>query len=179
MMDLSPMAGTLKITDLTFVAGARYGSAPLRLRPGNVTVLVGPNNSGKSLVLREIENWYKDDNFGGKVIKSALADWPTDPDQAEQLARALETAPPPNSNVPPGHIWVRLPSFQNPAQNPSGLYSAAVNLDQLRRAVSESITGVLHNMLGPLYVVRLDGRSRFLLTDPKPSGDLQEGAENP
>ena len=69
MMDLSPMAGTLKITDLTFVAGARYGSAPLRVRPGNVTVLVGPNNSGKSLVLRDIENWYKDDNFEGKVIK--------------------------------------------------------------------------------------------------------------
>ena len=41
---------------LTFKFGPSPGESPLRIAPGSMTVLVGPNNSGKSLTLREIRD---------------------------------------------------------------------------------------------------------------------------
>lgn len=42
---------------LTLKFGQSPGSKPLQLTPGSMTVLVGPNNSGKSLTLREIQDF--------------------------------------------------------------------------------------------------------------------------
>lgn len=43
------------IDRIVLLQGAAEGELPLHFRPGPVTVLVGPNNSGKSLLLKEIE----------------------------------------------------------------------------------------------------------------------------
>ena len=40
----------------TFKFGSSESEPPLEFEPGPMTVFVGPNNSRKSLVLREIEN---------------------------------------------------------------------------------------------------------------------------
>jgi ABC-type hemin transport system ATPase subunit len=45
----------LKLLKLQF--GASSGSETLDFQPGSMTVFVGPNNSGKSLLLREIEQY--------------------------------------------------------------------------------------------------------------------------
>lgn len=37
--------------------GSSKGQPPLQFEPGQMTVFVGPNNSGKSLILREISNY--------------------------------------------------------------------------------------------------------------------------
>lgn len=37
--------------------GSAGGSSPLQIEPGPMTIFVGPNNSGKSLILREIYNF--------------------------------------------------------------------------------------------------------------------------
>ena len=42
------------ITEIRLSFGASRGQRPLKFEPGAVTVFVGPNNSGKSLVLREL-----------------------------------------------------------------------------------------------------------------------------
>lgn len=42
---------------ISFKFGQAPGSAPLQITPGSMTVLVGPNNSGKSLTLREIREF--------------------------------------------------------------------------------------------------------------------------
>lgn len=168
------MSGTLRILDLVFAAGSRSGSAPLHLRPGNVIVLVGPNNSGKSLALREIENWFSSQTRSSRVINSVTADWPTDQGQAESLARAFETAVGPEYSAPPGHFWVRTPRFDQSGS----VNQMTVNPEDLRSAAARQNTDLFRSVLGRLYCVRLDGRSRFLLTDEKPSGDLQERAQN-
>lgn len=45
------------IKELTLKFGQSPRSIPLRITPGSMTVLVGPNNSGKSLMLREIRDF--------------------------------------------------------------------------------------------------------------------------
>jgi ABC-type uncharacterized transport system YnjBCD ATPase subunit len=53
-----------------------------------------------------------------------------------------------------------------------------VNIQQLRGAVGSTDTSSLRAwLLGP-YTVRLDGRTRFLLADDKPTGDLQSHPQN-
>jgi AAA15 family ATPase/GTPase len=43
------------IEELTLKFGSSPSEPPLQFSPGPVTVFVGPNNSGKSLLLREVE----------------------------------------------------------------------------------------------------------------------------
>jgi hypothetical protein len=45
----------LNVTEIALRFGSSAGQPVLRFSPGPVTVFVGPNNSDKSLVLREIE----------------------------------------------------------------------------------------------------------------------------
>jgi len=52
----------LRIESLEFYAGSQGSEKPLQISVGNITVLVGPNNSGKSLVLEEIEARVKRSN---------------------------------------------------------------------------------------------------------------------
>ena len=51
------MTQQLKIQRLKFRAGGTATAGPLEIDTPNVTVLVGPNNAGKSATLREIELW--------------------------------------------------------------------------------------------------------------------------
>jgi hypothetical protein len=45
------------IEEIKLRFGSDKDSAPLIFSPAIVTVIVGPNNSGKSLLLRELENF--------------------------------------------------------------------------------------------------------------------------
>lgn len=45
------------LNEIVLKFGEAPGSLPLRIQPGAMTVLVGPNNSGKSLTLREIQKF--------------------------------------------------------------------------------------------------------------------------
>jgi ABC-type hemin transport system ATPase subunit len=51
------MSDQIRLTRLCLRAGAKPDGPPLEVDVGNVVLLVGPNNSGKSLALREIRNW--------------------------------------------------------------------------------------------------------------------------
>lgn len=61
---------TKMVEEITFKSGERAGSPPLTIRPGNVVVFVGPENSGKSLALREIESFSESIGDPKKVISS-------------------------------------------------------------------------------------------------------------
>ncbi len=59
---------TLSIQSLKFKAGSDTHATPLELDIPTVTVFVGPNNSGKSLALREIESWCWNDDSARNVV---------------------------------------------------------------------------------------------------------------
>lgn len=56
------------IEELSFRIGAGLGSAPLVVNAPSVTIFVGPNNAGKSMVLREISNFCRGGNTQPSIL---------------------------------------------------------------------------------------------------------------
>ena len=79
------MLTALQIKKLSFKAGPKVGAPALAITPENVTLLVGPNNSGKSRVLREIESWCWADNSAGKVLSAVEVEKPASDAEALSL----------------------------------------------------------------------------------------------
>lgn len=168
------MSTPLRISRLTFAAGPAEGLPQLDVAPSTVLIFVGPNNSGKSLALREIEEWCAGGTHQRKVVSEIEFVPPSDGDEALELARAFEGTPPPGQMVAPGHIWIGQHTFR--AQEPVRQFQVPV--DAVTNAAENGDLEQLRQMLLKLYVVRLDGRTRFTLSDPKPSGDLQQPPQN-
>jgi hypothetical protein len=64
------MSDLFRLTTIRFRAGAVPGAPPTELPVPYVTVIAGPNNSGKSLLLREIDQW----GAGGQ--EPPVSPWP-------------------------------------------------------------------------------------------------------
>ena len=64
----------IKIKSLEFVAGDKKESEGLKKDLKNITVLVGPNNAGKSLTLKEIEAFLDNKNEDKKLVKKIELD---------------------------------------------------------------------------------------------------------
>jgi hypothetical protein len=72
---------------ITFTSGSSASAGPLTIDPRPITVLVGPNNSGKSSVLREIEAWCK---TGPQQERKVVAEMAVDLPDVEQALAELE-----------------------------------------------------------------------------------------
>lgn len=167
------MVGTLRITKIKFRAGGRPGSLPTEVQPGSVSVLVGPNNAGKSIALQELEMWGRGIQVSTVVIESAEIDFPADPEEAEQLLRVFESSSP-DGVAHPNVFYVLHHHFRpNEATGPE-----PITVSNLRSFVHSRQDEMLRAILAAPYTVRLDGRNRFLLSDPTPIGDLQARPQN-
>jgi len=71
------MSYQLKLSKIRFHAGPHPEASPLEIDVPTVTILVGPNNSGKSLALRELENWCCNINEDRKVIADVEVPFPS------------------------------------------------------------------------------------------------------
>jgi hypothetical protein len=161
----------------------------LRFEPGPMTVFVGPNNSGKSLALKEIENYIESGGQTQRSIVDTIEPELPSPRQVEQLLldRRLDEAP--SRSVREG--WIRVSRMkpggdhakkrQTDTADPPD--ERLVNLDSVIRAVSGTAlnpreVGLLYRDLISLFTLRLDGRTRLALTLPRPAGDLQQHPSN-
>src|ERR1041385_212211 len=163
------MPGPLGLTRIRFRAGASPGAAPLQIEPRGIVIVVGPNNSGKSLALREVEAWCFAEDGPRKVIETLEVQFPATPEEAEALMRAYESRPPPGQPAQPNAFYVGYPTFRS--NQP--VFETWVSPQQVRDAVAQRNMNGLRNTLTRAYTARLDGRTRFLLTDDKATGDLQ------
>jgi len=168
------MPGSLRITNLEFHAGRKPGHPGLAIAPGTVLIFVGPNNSGKSLALREIENWCVGHDTDRKVVRLIEVDFPDSLHIAIELLKEFETSPPSGQLATLGRIWIGQHTFR-PAEPTR---HQEVDESQFNAHVSQRNLSYLRSVLGALYTVRLDGRTRFSLSDPKPTGDLQLHPQN-
>lgn len=166
------MPAPLQIKKLRFKAGAKVGVPHLEISPGNLTLFVGPNNSGKSRALRDIEAWNRGDDTSRKVVETIEVELPANVADAEVLLRAFESPTPEGQTTTAGHIWVASFTFNAREQIQEQVY-----LDGFRKDVLAMSSGARRS-LNRLYTVRLDGRTRFALAEPQPSGDLQGRAKN-
>jgi hypothetical protein len=156
--------------------GAGESDEPLHFSPGPMTVFVGPNNSGKSLALREIEDFIENggDSLRRIVHRLALLLPPAEEIRALVRSRAVEEA---------GSL-VRVVRLRSPGEYSRRATDAAepiveqvVDLDGLLAAAShagrpsdEDLEVLCRDLLA-LFTLRLDGQTRLALTQPQPLGD--------
>lgn len=150
----------------------KFGSSPtkptLETDTTPITVFVGPNNSGKSKVLIEIENFCRQGNISATDVILSEINFSAIPDPEGEINKHT-LAPDLNEFVQPGNIIYGKGNRRN-----------QVNRQNLVSFLS-NVVGQRHNYCA-YYVtfntIRIDGGSRIKLIDPQPSGDLQSHPQN-
>lgn len=146
--------------------GRTPGSPGTSIAATPVTVFVGPNNSGKSKVLVEIEQFCR---VGGVNVSGIILDnltFNSIPAAAAEAAIERITQTPASGQLqPPGSIMVG-----------SRFSRMQVNADHLKVIIQTPVRDLLGfgSMFLTHYTVRLDGQSRITLVNQQPAGDLQQ-----
>lgn len=171
---------TLRLRSIGFKAGLGTLSTPLEvdLTQCRVLVIVGPNNSGKSLALREIEAACTGSESPTKVVARVEALFPVDSQEVFELLEPFEVSGPPGLAPDPDSKFVvswRAQGSEQPESKRVTLDSVKI---ALHHATKDRQYGLLFGLLVNRYTLRLDGRTRFELCQPKPTGDLNSPPGN-
>jgi AAA15 family ATPase/GTPase len=159
-------SGSLRITELVFKAGvSAHSREPLDVLLAPVLVIVGPNNSGKSLALREIENWCFNSDEARRVVSEVKVDFPTDVESAKKLMERFKTSPQRGEILREGDFRISQYRFRG-----SQPVSNVTNESVLRSVIGNERER--RNYFTSWYTIRLDGRTRFNLVSDQQSGDL-------
>lgn len=137
---------------------------PLVVPTQGVTVFVGPNNSGKSLVLKEVEQHFQHhEKLPTKLVEDFKLIWPTE-EQANNDIEALSQKHPHNRE---DHFYL-------------GRFNPAGELENVEHSKSSLISQLkdqqgyrwIASQFYRFFTIRLDGRTRFNLTNDRKQGDL-------
>ena len=101
----APSFVPIGIEEMTFAKGPG-GSDPLSVKPTPVVILVGPNNSGKSLALREVEAFCSTPSPKTLVLSDIKLACPQSPEEALSLLAKFKTEPPPDIIIQDGQFYV-------------------------------------------------------------------------
>lgn len=134
-----------------------------------VTVFVGPNNSGKSKVLAEIERYCRTGSKdAGAVILDALSFTGFDANGAERAIQRIRQLPNPGEALNVDHVFVGSRHGRN--QLP------LAQLTQFLQRPSDNIQAFCQWFLTHDTLI-LDGRSRINLVNEQTAGDLQRSPQ--
>src|SRR5690606_20958694 len=137
-----------------------------------VTVFVGPNNSGKSRILREIERYCKSGQKEANSLLLSKIDFKGPSlDEGMQLIERLQQSPNPNEVLTAGHIIIGSPNIVGRIQ---------VSLDELIKTLQfpqKDITVFCQWFLGHFTMI-LNGGNRINLVNMQDAGDLQQTPQN-
>lgn len=173
------------LRNLTLRFGPTGSDFPLEFTPAPMTVFVGPNNSGKSLALREIEDFLES---GGRSERRIVQWMDFVLPGAEEARRMVEARRVDDGVLETGEGLIRVSRMK-----PMGEYVKKRATDVVDDLPSEQlidfggIMRILQSKDGvhasefprlcrdflALFAIRLDGRTRLALTYPRPMGDLQ------
>jgi hypothetical protein len=155
-----------RLGHLDFVAGVVPGAPGTRLQIGPVTVFVGPNNSGKSLALRELLQWANQGVeppqpwAGGRVLAAIAGVFPPNEEALDEFLRPWEV-----QSESPSQRMLRTMSLapsSGPGMGGSGLVSRR-RFGQYNQSFDE----YCRTTILPVFTVLLDGRSRFNLSEAR------------
>lgn len=144
----------------------RFTESPnLQVETAGVVIFVGPNNSGKSLVLREVEDKFSSftNTNSHLIVSNYELKFPTKDEIIAMIERSKRLRPPglPDDQITLGRI--------SPG---GGMDSLNINRNGL---IDNVLAGDKHWTASHYVrwgVIRLDGRSRFNLTNDQGTGDL-------
>jgi energy-coupling factor transporter ATP-binding protein EcfA2 len=163
------------IESIKFLFGEKPGSNNLCLEATPINIFVGPNNSGKSLLLKEIEQLCNNPEPNRKIIDEFRTKQ-FSKEEITELLQSKETEKPEGHRHFDDHIFTQKIDLFNSDNN----HIKQVSLQEIFNFVeggSQNFDYFAENFLS-LYTIRLDGKTRFTLTEPKPSGDLTKNPRN-
>lgn len=168
------MAERLQIQRLKFKTGSVPGAPQLDVQTPHVTVLVGPNNAGKSQTLRELEAWCQGKNPEFLLLDEIELALPDTADEVRSMLEIHRADPPPNQIAQPDHFWIARPIVR---QGEEALHQQ-VNENNLQAWFENIELHPLRQVFVRAFTLRLDGRTRFDLVEPKETGPLESHAQN-
>ena len=162
----------IKLVQLKF--GASSDTSPLEFTPGPMTVFVGANNSGKSLILREIESFVDPQSSS---IQHIVAHVELTALSVEEVHELLSDS---NNKRIVGNILEEqlvMITVGNMFDVNRGAYQIYYR-DLCSGFVDGSYNGPYLQHFATKLTLRLDGQTRLTLTNAQPSSDLQQKPQN-
>jgi AAA domain, putative AbiEii toxin, Type IV TA system len=135
----------------------------------NVTLLVGPHNSGKSQTLRDVNAWCWNYPDQLKLVKEIEMHLPSDESSIRELLNDFMIKVPPDKTENPNVIYVR------PPYTPVNKSYDVINLNMLTIAFLQNNISKFKNPslnLLSYFVIRLDGKTRFDLIKDRERGNM-------
>jgi len=156
------------IEEISLKFGASPDAAPLKLESPTCTVFVGPNNSGKSLVLREIVRSCTEGRLGGNSVLNGIRFKSHTNEEAESIFHAWKVEPKLNEFVPAEHAILK-----------QGLWRQQVNISNFMESLKQPNSSdhqrrQFTNNYVSRFILNLDGPSRINLVNAQDRGDLKE-----
>lgn len=173
-----PQNEHLRISNLIFASGSQTNEENYDVECGNIVILVGPNNSGKSTVLKEIENYCSGGDQQLRVLSDMRFNIPLSEQGINELLNAYRVEPiPENQNIHDNEILLSIPDVKGQSEEP-----------QYQRASPELIRNAMrgqtierrfmNKQVIRFFTIRLDGETRFDLIKNKPRGNLKVHSSN-
>ena len=148
----------------------------LEFKTTPITVFVGPNNSGKSKILREIENFSRTTKYHpSDVIIEKIEFQKIDIQEFEQQINELKVEALPNEQIYGDNIIISKINSQTNSSvrkqvSPSSITEEAKNPNR-----GESL---FLKVFLDMFTLRLDGTNRLNLLNQQPAGDLLKTPTN-
>lgn len=162
-----PRKPNLMLTSVSLKFGSSPGQPPLTFEPGSITVFVGPNHSGKSLILREIENFARTGSHSTDTkIFHTLREKMFSLEQVKRMFIEERHILPPNIVVDDASG-----SFQifDPMRGSGGGLGGLLNNPEL---LQSNLPGISRTIIAN-STLALDGRTRLIILGESGAGDLQ------
>jgi len=152
------------LTQIKLKFGSSPGSQPLVLNGTPITIFVGPNNSGKSLVLRELFQFCQNGKNANCHIFEELKFNENTDERVETIISKYRLTPNQNEFIHPGHLL--FGKFQHRQQIPEQ------NLKQFLKIPSSNINAFAQHFLS-FQSLLLDGSTRMNHIREIKGGNLQ------
>lgn len=158
------------IKDIVLKFGRADGLAPETITGMPITVFVGPNNSGKSKILTEINQFCSSGNKNtNNVIIDSIDLAPFEDKEIDKIINNVTLKPNPGEAVQLDHIFVGKGGARN-----------QVPLPQLKQALLTPNAQPTHTCQWFLAynTLILNGSNRINLVNEQPGGNLQQHAQS-
>lgn len=154
------------ISGLKFRIGSGPGSQPLDLKIApSITIFVGPNNSGKSLALAEVQQGLRGFDLQRSSVISQVGITPLTLEAAEDYAKSVVAPLAPHELLPPEHIAVAFHGGRFHVHIPK-LLEVLTDPDSDRQYFGQMYAGP--------QMLNLDGETRVTLCNPQEINDLKQ-----
>lgn len=163
------------IEKIKLKSGSSQGQPNLEFDITPITIFVGPNNSGKSRVLIEIENFSRRTHGqANDLVLDKLTFASFSQNEIEEEITRIESVPNVGENIHPGHVLLSKINPQNNGAiriqvNRQGLINEAQNPNNRQGHYEQFLN---------MYTMRLDGTNRLNLLAEQNAGDFQKTPAN-